>query len=91
MRLPFFSARVWTVTLSVPKARHASRERAEALRRILRKPRDQIHIYMGEVILFYKRHGRGDVRGCVAPANGLQHRILHRLRIYGDQGDAVGL
>lgn len=60
---------------------------AEALRRVGRKPGDQVHVHMG------KAHGRGqghgvlNVPGGVAAADGPEHFILQGL---GIDADAVG-
>ena len=64
---------------------------AEALRRIRRKPRNQIHIHMGESISRHQLHGRLNIGGGVAAADGPEDMVLHGLGVHRDPGDAVGL
>ena len=64
---------------------------AEALRRILRQSRDQVHIHMGKTALRRQLHGFFDVAGAVAAANGPEDAFLHGLGVYGDAVNAVGL
>ncbi|MPM87466.1 hypothetical protein SDC9_134562 [bioreactor metagenome] len=64
---------------------------AEALRVVLRKTRDQIHVDVFESGGDRLLHGGENLRRRMAAADGLQNPVLHGLGIHGDPRDAVAL